>query len=247
MWFERGIAFRPGGQNIMDAEIGETNKDARKETEKDCHNACPTRVYIDPKICLSMVVRFNVGGQLFITSEDTVHGQESMLSVMLKHPNPAQIIDGAFFIDRDPAMFRWILNFMRGSVILPAKDSQELMQLKEEAEYFALDSLIAKIQHVMCPSFAVNDNVTVRQTKFTVVAVDDEGYKMTRGGKAYKINACETVESTSVEVGDVIMAYHVPSRKRKPGICMAVEGKHCTVQFNGDLGQEECIYKSVRF
>ena len=194
-----------------------------------------------------MAVHLNVGGQLFITSESTIFSQDSMLRAMLKHPNPAQIIDGAYFIDRDPVMFRWILNFMRGSNILPAKDSQELMQLKEEAEYFALESLLAKIQHIVCPSFAVNDNVTVRQTKFTIVAVDDGGYTVTRGGKAYKINACETVESTSVEVGDVIMAYHVPSRKRKPGICMAIEGKHCTVQFNGDLGQEECIYKSVRF
>ena len=69
-----------------------------------------------------MPVRLNVGGTLFITSMDTLLSQgDNMLSAMAKHPNPAQEVDGALFIDRDPTVFQWILNYLRGSAILHPK------------------------------------------------------------------------------------------------------------------------------
>ena len=79
------------------------------------------------------------------------------------------------------------------------------------------------------------------------MSVSESGYKVTRLGKCFQINASENVEKTTVEVGDVVMAYHLPSKKRKPGICMAIEGKNRVIQFNGDLGQGDVQDSGVRF
>ena len=194
-----------------------------------------------------MIIKLNVGGRVFLTTEETLSGTTSMLSVLVQHQNPAQQIDGHYFIDRDPDTFRWILNYLRGSMVLPPKESYEILLVKEEAEYFALDQLAARIQHMWCPSFAKGDNVTVRGSKFTILSTLELGYKVTRLGKCFQVNASENVEKTTVEIGDVVMAYHKPSRKRLPGICMATEGKNHVIQFNGDFGQEDVQDSGVRF
>lgn len=192
-----------------------------------------------------MIIKLNVGGQIFLTDSETL--SQGMLGAMIQHQNPAQEIDGHYFIDRDPDTFRWILNYLRGSQVLPSKDSTDILLVKEEAEYFALDQLVARIQHMSCPSFSKNDNVTVRGSKFTILAVSESGYKVTRLGKCFQVNSSENVEKTSVEVGDVVMAYHKPSSKRMPGICMAIQGKNYVIQFNGDLGQADVKDSGVRF
>lgn len=193
------------------------------------------------------MIRLNVGGTVFVTTFDTLSSQPSMLSAMVKHKNPALEIDGAMFIDRDPNTFRWILNYMRGSHVLPRKDSVDMLLLKEEAEYFAVDSLCSKIQHVLCPVFSVSDNVRVRGFKFTITHVKEDGYIVTRGGKGFRINSSENLEHTTIEIGDVIMPYDKGAHKRRKGICMGVFGKQCTVQFDGDVGQHTCILSAIRF
>ena len=195
-----------------------------------------------------MIVKLNVGGQVFVTTKETLTARGmNMLAVMIEHPNPAQLIDGHFFIDRDPRTFRWVLNYLRGSRVLPPKNTADMFLLKEEAVYFALDELSTRIQHIVCPSFTKGDHVLVRGSKFTIMAVDCTGYKVTRLGKYFQISSGENVETTGVEVGDVVMAWHKPSNKRKPGICMSTRGKIKLIQFNGDPGQEECADSGVRF
>ena len=195
-----------------------------------------------------MIVKLNIGGQLFVTSKETLMGQGiNMLSALIQHSNPAQLLDGHYFIDRDPETFRWILNYLRGSKVLPPKDSTEMSLLKEEAQYFAMDNLVLRIQHMVCPSFAKGDNVLIKGSKFTILATSEAGYKVTRLGKCFQIGSSENVEATQVEIGDVVMAWHKPSRKRIPGICMSIEGKKYVIQFNGELGQEDCADSGVRF
>tara|TARA_B110001450_G_scaffold188250_1_gene176300 strand:+ start:388 stop:966 length:579 start_codon:yes stop_codon:yes gene_type:complete len=192
-----------------------------------------------------MIIKLNVGGRIFLTDEETL--SEGMLGALIQHQNPAQQIDGCHFIDRDPDTFRWILNYLRGSKVLPSKDSTDIQLIREEAEYFALDQLVSRIQHMSCPSFSKGDNVTVRGSKFTILSTLESGYKVTRLGKCFQVNASENVEKTTVEVGDVVMAYHKPSSKRLAGICMAIRGKNCVIQFNGVLGQEDVKDSGVRF
>ncbi len=195
-----------------------------------------------------MLVKLNIGGCIFWTSDETLTSRGSnMLSVMIRHDNPAQLIDGAYFIDRDPKIFRWVLNYLRGSNVLPPEDSPEFVMIKEEAEYFSIDPLLFKIKHILCPSFNKGDNVTARGRKLTIVSVEETGYYATIGGINVKIEASDQVESTTIDLGDKVMAYHKPSQKRRPGTCVAKQRRTYTILFDGDLGQEDCNVDGVRF
>jgi len=199
-------------------------------------------------LSFEMLVRLNVGGTVFITTDDTILSRgPSMLSVLIRHDNPAQKIEGIMFIDRDPLIFRWVLNYLRGSNILPLRDTPELWQLKEEAEYFAIDALSLRIQHALCPSFKKEDNVMVRGTKFTVASTDQKGYVMTRLGIQYKIDASETVEHAQVAVKDNIMVWDKISGKRMPGLCLNIHNKLCTVQFKHIKTPTQCPILGIRF
>jgi len=193
------------------------------------------------------MIKLNVGGQLFITSSETISSEHSMLAVMLQHENPAKIIDGAFFIDRDPKVFRWILNYLRGSKILPKKYSIEMYLLLEEAHYFAVDGLVARIHHLMTPSFKKNDFVTVRGSKFTILNIEQHSYIVQRLHGKFKIDIDENMEPTKIEVDDVVMGFSKTKQKRLPGICMAIQGKNYTIQFNGHYGQEILLIGALRF
>ena len=198
-----------------------------------------------------MIVKLNVGGQLFISSQETMTNQYSMLSAMIQNANPAQLIDGALFIDRDPQTFRWVLNYLRGSTVLPPKNSSELLQLYEEARYFAIDGLSSQINHLTSPAFGTGDHVSVqkgeRHTKFTIVDIEESGYLVTRGGGKFRINASETMTKTSIEKGDVVMAYQVSYHKHMPGVVMVVSGRQSQIQFGDDEFQTGCLVSGVRF
>ena len=195
-----------------------------------------------------MIVKLNVGGRVFLTSKSTLTDSgNNMLSAMIQHSNPAQLIDGHYFIDRDPETFRWILSYLRGSKVLPPKESNEMALLKEEAEYFALDELMNRIQHVVCPIFSKGDPVLVRGNKFTIIDVSEGGYKVTRLGKCFQINSSENVERCIIEIGDIVMAYHKAKHKRIPGVCMGIDGKKYVIQFQREEGQQDCLQSGIRF
>lgn len=194
------------------------------------------------------MLKLNVGGQLFVTTQDTISNRgQNMLSVMLAHPNPAKLIDGAYFIDRDPVIFRWILLFLRGSDVLPRRDSPELWLLKEEAEYFAIDELSTRIQHMLSPQFKKNDNVTMNGTKFTVIDVQRNCYLATRGGQQFRLPAGSPILSTSIEKGDLVMAWSQTAHKRQAGVVMVVQGKECSIQFQNVSHTITCPCAGIRF
>jgi len=93
----------------------------------------------------SRKVRLDVGGKLFSTSIGTLvatkgHFFEAMFSGRVACQPQT---DGTYFIDRDPKVFRYILNYLRGSppnvsVLSPS----ERHDLLEEATYYRLDGLV---------------------------------------------------------------------------------------------------------
>lgn len=195
-----------------------------------------------------MVVKLNVGGTVYLTTIETLTNRgENMLTALIKHQNPAQMIDGGYFIDRDPLVFRWILLYFRGSNILPLRSSTELWLLREEAEYFAVDGLLTRIQHILSPSFKKKDHVMVRGTKCTIVDVAKNGYVVTRQGKQCNVSSAENVEPTVIEQGDLVMAYTRLSGKHVKGICMSMEDKNYTIQFDRQETQVSCPSSGVRF
>lgn len=194
------------------------------------------------------MIKLNVGGTIYLTTRDTLTSRgDCMLSTMVAHPNPARIVDGAYFIDRDPVIFRWLLNYFRGSNVLPPKNSSELEQLREEADFFSVFGLSTRIQHLLCPSFKKEDHITVRGNKFTIVSVQESGYIVTRCGQRYNIPAQENVESTTMEVGDVVMAWPPGDSRRRKGICMRIFKTDCSIQFDGNESCTSCKTSAIRF
>ena len=92
------------------------------------------------------VIVLDIGGQRFVTSRSTLKAVEgSLLERLIEVVNPKK----GYFIDRDPAHFRVILNFLRNGAVtscqvLP-KDLKYLHELKVEARYYRLPGLVEVI------------------------------------------------------------------------------------------------------
>ena len=88
------------------------------------------------------VVRLNVGGREYITSTSTLQKVgDSMLARMIQSSIPSATQNGAYFIDRDPDLFAYILEYLRdGAVELPSS-SEPLRRLEREASFFMLPGL----------------------------------------------------------------------------------------------------------
>ena len=80
-------------------------------------------------------ISFNVGGWWFQTSRETL--------AAARDSNLCHVQDGTF-IDRDPTYFRYILNALRGTIVLPS-DAQSLYELRFEADYFNLGQVVEAI------------------------------------------------------------------------------------------------------
>ena len=88
---------------------------------------------------MSPIVYLNVGGCLFTTRRDTL--RQGFFSGLVESIENDGI---EVFVDRDPTHFRYILNWLRGSKYLP-EDDQTLTELIWEADFYALDDMIASI------------------------------------------------------------------------------------------------------
>ncbi|KXS12708.1 hypothetical protein M427DRAFT_157107 [Gonapodya prolifera JEL478] len=92
-------------------------------------------------------IRISVGGHPFSTSLATLRRAPagSVLSEMVSDSGLRMlpvVDDGAYFIDRDGAQFRHVLNWLRGVDTAGAvEDAQALRELKSEAEWYGLPTL----------------------------------------------------------------------------------------------------------
>ena len=86
-----------------------------------------------------------IGGVGFLTTRTTMASKEGYFSALLKHQDSEKT---EFWIDRDPIHFRYILNHLRGSVILPS-DDQSLRELLVEADYYCLSDLVSLITRAL--------------------------------------------------------------------------------------------------
>ncbi|CAE7238000.1 Kctd8 [Symbiodinium sp. CCMP2456] len=98
----------------------------------------------------SPFVRLNVGGKEYVTSRSTLRrGDSGMLAKMFESNLPSATIGGAYFIDRDGDLFRFVLSYLRdGAVELPGS-FQELRRLEREANFFMLPGMLQLIRSKM--------------------------------------------------------------------------------------------------
>lgn len=117
------------------------------------------------------IVRLNVGGQHFVTTRATLCAvEDSMLAKMFhcesQFAEPAEITKGEIFLDRNPAAFLHVLDFLRDGCRLSVDiSSKEMLQrLRADADYFGLLGLVnacdAKLQEK-----ASNEESTVLKEK----------------------------------------------------------------------------------
>ena len=97
---------------------------------------------------LGTVVALNVGGKLFTSSYDTfTRVKDSLLAGMLCGRFPvSRDAHGNIFIDRDPKLFRAVLNYLRDETLTPPKDKEKVEALLAEARYFQLPDMERMLQ-----------------------------------------------------------------------------------------------------
>lgn len=87
-----------------------------------------------------MIVKINVGGELFVTRLQTLQsfGKDNLLTQMITQERiPVERIEDAIFLDRDPAVFRQILELLRQEDSLPFSD--ELPEkVKQELDFLQM-------------------------------------------------------------------------------------------------------------
>ena len=83
-------------------------------------------------------VRLDVGGQIFVTSRETLVARDTFFRALVEHAESDEI-----FIDRDPTHFRHVLNFLRNSPSFPTKVS-DIQQLKAEADFYCIPDLVTR-------------------------------------------------------------------------------------------------------
>lgn len=90
----------------------------------------------------SAVVEFNVGGVNYATSQETLTGSV-VLSDLASWGAAPRDSQGRLFVDRDGALFRYILDFLRSHKLLLPEEFRELQRLKAEAVYYQIPELVA--------------------------------------------------------------------------------------------------------
>ena len=192
------------------------------------------------------IVKLNVGGKLFITTRSTLKNIDGhMLNAMIRHQNPAKMVNGAYFIDRNPKMFEWILDHFRGSGVVPRAGSIEAQKLKEEAMYFNIGSLIEILNHQNSSRFNPKDHMSINGTKYTVREVTPGGYMVTRQNKKFHIDTHPSMMPTKFEVDDQVVAYFRSTWKR--AVVTEVSRTQVTVLIEGEDLPYSTVHAGVRF
>lgn len=99
----------------------------------------------NPSTSAEQIVNLNVGGHRFATSRHTLSWiSDSFFTSLLSGRIPTVRDEtGAIFIDRDPALFRIILNYLRTKQV--DLSSVSLTCLKHEALYYGLTPLVRRL------------------------------------------------------------------------------------------------------
>ena len=102
-------------------------------------------------ISFPSVINLNVGGQIYTTSLATLTKySESMLGAMFSGRFAAQKdSNGNYFIDRDGALFRYVLDFLRNGELQVPENSHEFGSLLKEAEFFQIPALTDAVKQQM--------------------------------------------------------------------------------------------------
>eukprot|EP01129_Flabellula_baltica_P006618 TRINITY_DN2492_c0_g1_i1.p1 TRINITY_DN2492_c0_g1~~TRINITY_DN2492_c0_g1_i1.p1 ORF type:complete len:173 (+),score=28.82 TRINITY_DN2492_c0_g1_i1:65-583(+) len=97
---------------------------------------------------MNTVVKLNVGGQIFQTKYSTLANQypDSFFGSMFSgRYETVRDENGAYFIDRDPMVFKYVLNILRGAnVSVKYLSEEEKEMLSDDLDYYMVRFLFVK-------------------------------------------------------------------------------------------------------
>ena len=96
----------------------------------------------------SILNLLNIGGFVYTTTLNTItRDPNSMLGIMFSgRQKVAKDSTGNYFIDRDGALFRYVLNFLRSWELCLPQTFDEFEQLSVEADFYQVGDLIKALQ-----------------------------------------------------------------------------------------------------
>eukprot|EP01122_Echinamoeba_exundans_P006306 TRINITY_DN1742_c0_g1_i3.p1 TRINITY_DN1742_c0_g1~~TRINITY_DN1742_c0_g1_i3.p1 ORF type:complete len:393 (+),score=40.08 TRINITY_DN1742_c0_g1_i3:112-1290(+) len=145
------------------------------------------------------IVRLNVGGTKFVTTEATLLScGSSFFSSLLSGFPSLKDEDGAYFIDRDGACFAPILSFLRtGQLIVPPHVPRDAVL--READFFSID--IPKQETDQIPSLAAGLFVSDKYKENEVVLFNENntGFVI-RGGSSKVEFTFEVLPGSAIEI-----------------------------------------------
>jgi len=86
------------------------------------------------------IITLNVGGTTFSTQHKTLMSVPSLLKAMFSgRLELFPLEDGSYFIDRDPKLFRYIINYLRSGVVTWPSNEKQKKMIMEEFDFFNIE------------------------------------------------------------------------------------------------------------
>ncbi|KAF0983699.1 hypothetical protein FDP41_007614 [Naegleria fowleri] len=101
------------------------------------------------------VIKLDVGGKIFKTSKETLLSRkDTFFYAMISSGKWLPDEEGCYFIDRNPKMFPYILDYLRyGKLDVHQLTTQQKAILAEEADYYLIPELATKTETVVDDCF----------------------------------------------------------------------------------------------
>ena len=164
-----------------------------EELELKRRKLAAEREALDAKVH-SNIIRLNVGGQIFDTTQETLLSARSSFFARLldtgegpghEARGAARDADGRLFLDRSPAGFQLVLEWLRGSLDVGSLDKEKKESLLGEATYYDLPRLVSLLHGGYDPSALPSDDQQIRSDAMAIRTALSKG----RAGAAVDADA----------------------------------------------------------
>lgn len=104
---------------------------------------------MEPGSSSSSIVTIDVGGTRFASLRSTLARSDSFFSAALSSEREGEREEAFLFVDRDPTHFRFVLNWMRGVRVVHCESICDLLQIRDEADFYCLLDMVSHVDDVL--------------------------------------------------------------------------------------------------